>query len=163
MSKNSANQIIASSNGSFSLKEDTHSIIVDFLDNSYVDALLKKLPFSDFLSAYDLSLHFESITGNDQLPNIDVYLNPERENAPKEKNYVGSLALYGLGERSTPSKEHDGSGLHVILKANRPFNEASHQINWSDRQFRLTLIPASALPSDAILTIGRVSLYCCGK
>lgn len=156
-------QLIASANVNFLLKNDARTIVVDFLDNSFVDALLKQLPSSDFSATYELLLHFENITGNDLLPVIDVYLNPERENAPEEKNFVGSMALYGLGERSTPSKEHDGSGLHVILKAGRPFCEASRHLNWSAKQFRLTLVPASSLPADAILKIGRVALYCCGK
>ena len=93
------------------------------------------------------------------LPVIDIYLNVERGNEPAERNYLGSMALYGLSESSLKSSEHDGAGQERIFDVGEVFTKIYNQSDWSDNQFRLTLIPARPIPKDASLTIGRVALY----
>lgn len=159
MSAYRSSQLIASAHVDFSLKNDARTITIDFRDDSATKAILQQLHSPDFLSRFNLSLHFENLKGNDVLPVIDVYLNLENEFLPEETNYVGSMALYGIVESSTASAEHDGSGQHRIFNAGQAFVNAYNQSNWSEKQFKLTLIPSDGFVEDA-LVIGRVVVRC---
>jgi tyrosinase len=152
-------KLIASTNASFSLKNNSQTVAVTFLENWNIETLLLQIDSQSSGSAKNLSLHFENIRGNDLLPVIDVYLNLERENMPEENNYVGSMGLYGLGESSTPSQEHDGAGQERLFDVGAVFARVHSQSNWSNKQFNLTLIPNHSLMADAILTIERITLY----
>lgn len=147
-------QMIASADLNYSLKPGIHTIEVVFINKSDVNSVLAQLGSSVFHSTHDLSVHFEHLTGNDLLPVIDVYLNLEDEHFPDEANYIGALALYGLGESSV----HAG-GQNRVFDAETAFRHAIQQPNWSEKQFRLTLIPASPLNKNAVLQIGRITLY----
>lgn len=155
----SASQLIASASVNFSLKNDSHTIVVDFKDNCDIGSLLKQHGSDGLNSGKNLSLHFENLRGNDLLPVIDIYLNLGDERAPTDKNYVGAMALYGLGESSAESGEQHGAGQHRVFDVSRVFHTVSSQLNWSEKQFKLTLIPNHSLPKDAILTIGSITLY----
>ena len=152
-------KLIASTNTNFELKNDSQTIVIDFVDNSDIDSLLLQLRSAGFYSGKTLSLHFEKMKGNNGLPNIDVYLNLDQEKRPKEKNFVGVIALYGLGESSTPSPEYDGSGQHLVFDVGEVFSKVRSQSNWSEKQFKLTLLPYHPLPPDAYLTIGCIDVY----
>ena len=152
-------QIIASTKSNFLWKNDSHTIVVGFMDDCNIDSLLKQLSSNGSHSGKNLSLRFENLKGNDLLPVIDIYLNLEQENTPKEKNYVGSMGLYGLAESSIESPGHDGSGQHRIFDVGQVFNSVCTQANWSEKQFKLTLMPYNSLSTDATLAIGRILLY----
>jgi hypothetical protein len=151
--------LIASTNNSFALKNDSSTIAIDFMNDYDIDPLLLQLHSDGFHSGKLLSLHFENLRGNDLLPVIDIYLNLDEENKPKETNYVGSMALYGLGESSTVSHKHDGYGQDRIFDAGKVFSKVRRQTNWSKKKFNLTLISNHPLPADATLVIGRIALY----
>lgn len=153
-----ASQLIASANN-FTLKNDSRTIPIDFMNSCDIDSILMQLRSDGFHSGKSLSLHFENLRGNDWVPVIDIYLNLDQESMPKEKNYVGSMALYGLGESSIASREHDGSGQHRVFDVGQVFNKVYRESNWSAKQFKLTLLPYHPLPIDATLTIGRIALY----
>lgn len=154
-----ASQLIASSGNNFRLMNESRTILVDFTSDSNIDFILTQFRSNipDFRGR--LSLHFENMTGDGMLPVIDIYLNLERWNEPAEKNYLGSMALYGLSESSVKSSENDGAGQERIFDVGQAFNKIHNQSNWSDDQFELTLIPGRPIPQDASLTIGRVALY----
>jgi hypothetical protein len=147
-------QPLASANVNFSLKNDSQTIVVDFMNNYDIDALLWRNYPGDIFS-----LHFENLRGNDLLPVIDVYMNLEDERAPEDKNYVGSMALYGLSDSSANSKAPHGPGQHRVFDVGQVFRNVSSQSNWSKKQFSLTLIPYRSLPPNAILTIGLITVY----
>ena len=154
-----ASQLIASSDNNFRLMNESRTVICDFTDDSNIDFILTQFRSNNQGPRGRLSLHIENITGDGMLPVIDIYLNLERENEPAEKNYLGSMALYGLSESSAKTSENDGAGQERVFDAGQVFNKMHNQSNWSDNQFRLTLIPARPIPKDASLTIGRVALY----
>jgi hypothetical protein len=152
-------KLIASASVNFSLKNDSGTIVIDFINNCDIDSLLMELSSDDFDLGNCLSLHFENLKGNDLLPVVDVYLNLYDECVPNEKNYVGAMALYGLSESSTESHEHDGSGQHRVFDVSQVFSTVCSQCNWSKKHFKLTLVPYHSLQIDASLTIGRIALY----
>jgi hypothetical protein len=152
-------QLIASNNADFSLKNDSRTIVISFMNNYDIDPILVKLRSADLNSGSNLSLHFEHLTGNNFLPVIEVYLNLDNENEPKETNYVGSMALYGLKESSRVSHGHVGSGQDWTFDVGEVFNKVRGQSNWSTKQFKLTLIPYQPLSTKAVLTIGCIELY----
>jgi hypothetical protein len=127
--------------------------VIGFMNNCDIGSILMQFTSDGPNPGKNLSLHFENLRGNDLLPVIDVYLNLGQGEAPNDKNYAGSMALYGLGENS------DGPGLHEIFDVSGVFLKVRSQSNWSEKQFTLTLIPNSSLPNDAILTIGSITLY----
>ncbi len=155
----SVSQIIASTSNNFELKNDSHTIVIDFMNNFDINSLLILFHSSGFHSRNTLSLHLENISGSGSLPVIDIYLNLNQENLPNEKNHVGSMALYGLSASSNKSIEHSTSGQNRIFDVAHVFNEVRNQSNWSKKKFKLTLIPYRSLSMGTILTIGRVALY----
>ena len=154
-----ASQLIASSDNNFRLTNESRNVIVNFTSDSNIDFVLTQFRSNSPDFRGRLSLHFENITGDGALPVIDIYLNLERENERGEKNYLGSMALYGLSESSVKSLEYDGAGQERIFDAGPIFIKIHQQSNWSNDQFKLTLIPARPISNDASLTIGRVALY----
>jgi len=151
--------LIASTHTSFRLKNDSNTIVIDYEENCDIDSLLLQLHSTGSSSGKNLSLHFEKLKGDDGLPNIDIYLNLEQPNSPNEKNYVGTLSLYGLGGSSTPSPGYGGSGQSMVFDAGEVFSKVRKQSNWSKKQFKLKLMPERSLPTGAKLTIGRIGLY----
>jgi tyrosinase len=157
MSAYRVSDLIASTHSTFVLNNDRHTVVVGFLNNFNVGPLLMRLCSDGFRSGSGLSLHFENLRSKDLLPAIDVYLNPE--NTAKEKNYIGSMGLYGLSESSAEPGGHDGSGQNRIFDVGEVFTKVCDQPNWSDKKFDLALIPDKPLPPEATLNIGRIALY----
>jgi hypothetical protein len=153
-----ASYLIASSGSSFSLNNDSGTIGISFMNDCDIDALLMQLRTEGFRSGNGLTLHFEHIRGNALLPVIDIYLNLEQKNKPEKRNYVGAMALYGIGESSEESTEHDGAGQDRVFDVGPVFSRVRNQSNWSKAQFNLTLIYYKSLPAGATLTIGRIAL-----
>lgn len=151
--------LIAATTNDALLKNDFCTVGITFINNCDIDSILMQIRLDNIVSGKTLSLHFENLRGNDVLPVIDVYLNLEQESTPREKNYIGSLGLYGLPESSTDSSELYGSGQHRVFDVSRVFNKVRNQSNWSKKNFGVTLISNNLLPINAALTIGRISLY----
>lgn len=137
---------------------DQRTVMVGFRDQA-ATLVLQQLSQDTSGTEKSLSLHLEHMTGNDLVPVLDIYLNLEDEHEPVEERYVASMALYGLGESSTPSQEHDGRGQDRVFDVERVFEKASRRVSWSEKQFRLTFVPNGPLPADAVLEIGRIALY----
>ncbi len=150
---------IALANLHYSVSNSFITIAVDFAKNCDIQAVLNKLGSNNSKGAHKLSLHFDKLVGNDLLPIIDIYLNLENTNQANEKNHIGAMAMYGLGESSMPLSENKGAGQHRVFDAGMAFVNASHQPNWSNKQFWLTLIPYQLIPTQAKLNIGQIALY----
>lgn len=147
-----SSRLIASTEAPFLLKEDQRTVAVGFRDQAAAGLVISA-------TGKKLSLHLEHMTGNDLLPVLDIYLNLEDEHLPAEEHYMASMALYGLGESSTPSKGHDGQGQDRVFDAEAVFKRISRHASWSEKQFWLTFMPGGPLPADAVLKIGRIALY----
>ncbi|TWJ03199.1 hypothetical protein JN11_00736 [Mucilaginibacter frigoritolerans] len=154
MSTYRISQLIASTDN-FSWKGDVQTIVIDFVNHNDIDESLSQFRSTGFNSGHSLSLLFENMRGNDLVPVIDIYLNLDQEDKSEEKNYVGSMALYGLGESSA----NDGAGQDRVFDVGEVFSQLHNQPNWSDSQFKLTLIPSRSPNKDALLTIERIALY----
>lgn len=150
-------KLIASTRNAIVLNDDRQTAVVHFLDDIDVDPLLTSLCSNGLSAGSGLSLHFENLRSNDWVPAIDIFLNVE--NTPKDKNYIGSMGLYGLYESSAESGGQDGSGQNRIFDVGPVFTEVCHQLNWSTKKFDLALIPNKPFAPGAILNIGRIALY----
>lgn len=153
-----SSQLLASTDSGFSLTDHSRALTLYFSGSSELNSLMESFKKADFQSRYDLSLRFENLKGNDSLPIIDVYLNLADEQIPQEDHYVGSMALYGLGESSEETEKHPGSGQDRVFDIGSTFTKVMTRTG-SEKQLKLTLIPERALPAHAVLTIGKVSLY----
>ena len=149
-------ELIGSTNSTFTLKSESgrHSVTVDFVHGPEADTILRQLCSDGLRSGSGLSLHFEHLRSDDPLPAIDVYLNLENVNTPDEKNYIGSMGLYGIVESTV-----DGTGQDRIFDVGAVFIRVCLQSNWSPEKFSLTLIPSRPLAPETELSIGRIALY----
>jgi hypothetical protein len=154
MSTYRISQLLASTDN-LSWKGNVQAITISFVNHNDIDESLSQFRSVGFNSGHSLSLLFENMRGNDLIPVIDIYLNLDKEDKPEEENYVGSMALYGLGESSA----NDGYGQDRVFDVGEIFSKVNKQANWSDSRFKLTLIPDRSSTKDADLTIGRIALY----
>jgi hypothetical protein len=153
-------QLIASSAANLSWSGNSAAIVVRFTEGFHMDALLKGLRVEGSHSGRGLQLRFEQIRGEDGLPVIDIYLNTDPDHQPGKRNYVGAMALYGLGDSTAgEAGGPEGKGQYRLFEAAPVFARVRHQSNWSARQFSITLMPQDELPAGTTLTIGRVALY----
>lgn len=118
-------------------------------------------------------LHFEHITGRGAPPVYDVYLNlpPVVQNILKQgahaaidaelesQHFAGSLGFYGLELSSTPSLEHDGSGMNITLDVADLLNSLRSSDDWNEQTLHVSLLARAPMTLDAAACIGRISLH----
>jgi hypothetical protein len=154
MSTNS--QRIASSSVHLAIRDEPITVTIKVEDRNNLDELLLLLDSKNNLS---LSLSFEDIRSVGILPVIDIYINLLTENVPSLENYVGGLALYGSNKTFTLSGEDAQPRQDIVFNASKILNTVRGQVNWSQKQVVLTLIPSRAINNGMSLTIGSIALY----
>ncbi len=107
-------------------------------------------------SAY---LLFENITGKGVPPVYNVYLNLPNEKEMDEEYLAGSMGFFGIEEASTPGTHSDGSGIQYVLDVGPLLNKLRSQSNWDESKLSVRLMATGAMPEDASVSVGRISLY----
>ena len=105
-------------------------------------------------------LKVEQLTSNRRAPNYAVYLNLPPGDVPEKRPdlRIGTLAMFGLVESSTPDERHANNGLGFTLEATDVYARLAATRNWNSESVRITFVPG---PWDGPIKVqvGRVSLY----
>jgi tyrosinase len=85
---------------------------------------------------------------------------PEKAKPRDSQKYLaGNVALFGLGRASAKDGQHAGEGLTFILGITRIVDELNLKNALDVDSLRVTIVPNRALPKDAQITVGRISVY----
>lgn len=166
----SSPSIIAANNDTQILGSDILNLQLDLTQNKRLPALSKiSLPALVGSQAGQLLRHaylrFEHISGHGVSPVYDVYLNlptaaqTSMDTQLENRHFAGSLGFYGLEQSSTPSLEHDGSGMNLVLDVADLLNDLRSRSDWDMQTLHINLRPREPMAADASAQIGRVSLH----
>jgi len=102
-------------------------------------------------------IKLSNVRGKGKLPPMDVVV---FVGADDEQGVVaGSVGLFGLEQASTPSIEHDGSGLNLMLDATATFDELRRKPGWDENQIFVELKPQEDIDESSLPEIGRISVH----
>jgi hypothetical protein len=105
-------------------------------------------------------LKFENITSDEMAPPYNVFLNlpPGDDPAKHPELHVGVLAMFGLVELSSPSRDHPGDGLTYSVTVTSEFLRLPAMPGWDSNNLRITFVP-KPWDDEVDVRVGRVSLY----
>jgi tyrosinase len=106
-------------------------------------------------------LNLENVQGTHDAAALSVYINLPDGAKPSDhpELLAGTVGLFGLRSASLKDGKHAGQGLNFILDITK-IVDALHLQNALDvDSLKVTLVPRRALPDQAQITVGRVSIY----
>ena len=106
-------------------------------------------------------LKLENVRGTFDATVLSVYVNlPEKAKPRDSQQYLaGNVALFGLNRASAKDGQHAGEGLTFILGITRIADELNLKNALDVDSLRVTIVPNRALPKDAQITVGRISVF----
>jgi tyrosinase len=106
-------------------------------------------------------LHVENITGSGSPAGYRVYLNLPGKPHPvqMERFFVGIISMFGLEEASRPDQHRGGSGLHYAFDITKIADLPESKKLLESKKYTVTFEPRKQAPANALLSIGRISLY----
>jgi tyrosinase len=110
-------------------------------------------------------LNLENVRGTHDATVLSVYLNLPEGARPGDhpELLAGSVGLFGLRGASLKDGQHGGQGLTFVLEITK-IVDALHLNNTLDADsLRVRIVPRQAVPDQAEITIGRVSIYRKGR
>lgn len=103
-------------------------------------------------------LHVNNVTGTGSPCPIDIFISGDGKTALDDEHFVGSLGLFGLEDASTPSLDHDGSGLSFAFDVTQVIERLSKQQGWSEDKISFQFKPQLPRQGEKV-KVGRVSLH----
>jgi tyrosinase len=110
-------------------------------------------------------LKLENVRGAQDASVLSVYINlPEGAKPGAHPELLaGSVGLFGLHGASLNDGKHGGQGLNFVLNITKII-DTLHLNNALDvDSLRVTIVPHRAVPDEAKITVGRVSVYRQGR
>lgn len=110
-------------------------------------------------------LRLENVRGTHDATVLSVYINLAEGARPSDhpELLAGSVALFGLHGASFKDGKHAGQGLNFVLEITQ-IVDALHLQNALDMDsLQVRIVPRRAIPDQAQITIGRVSIYRQGR
>lgn len=104
-------------------------------------------------------LKINNVKGSNKAPSVNVFLNSGKNPSKSASNKVATLSFFGLGNASTPSLEHDGSGMNFTINISKVVNKLRQQNDWDEDNLSVTIEPEVGASKENILEIGRISLH----
>lgn len=123
------------------------SNVSDKMSSSLMDASEVNLPDQVYLQ-------LENVRGN-----IDAY----KLNVSVNNQDAGSVALFGLRRASLRDGEHGGGGLTFILDVTNIIDNLFLNNTLDTDSLDVKIVPNQAVPDNAEITVGRVSIYRLGQ
>jgi tyrosinase len=110
-------------------------------------------------------LNLENVRGTHDASVLSVYINLPAGAKPGDhpELLAGSVGLFGLRGASFKDGKHGGQGLSFVLEITKIIDalHLSNALNVDSLQ--VTIVPHRAVPEQAQITIGRVSIYRQGR
>jgi tyrosinase len=110
-------------------------------------------------------LHLENVRGTRDATVLSVYIDLPEGAKPSghPELFAGSVALFGLRSASLQDGKHAGQGLNFILDITKII-DALHVRNALDvDSLNVRIVPHRAIPDQAPITVGRISIYRQGR
>lgn len=98
-----------------------------------------------------------------QLENVRGNLDPFKLNVSVNQQNAGSVSLFGLRRASLKDGEHGGEGLTFVLDITNIIDNLFLDNALNVDSLDVRIVPNNAVPDDAEITVGRVSVYRQGK
>jgi tyrosinase len=106
-------------------------------------------------------LNLENVRGTHDAAALSVYINLPEGAKPGDhpELLAGSVGLFGLRRASAKDDKHAGQGLNFVLDITKII-DALHLKNALDvDSLDVRIVPHQAIPDQAQITVGRVSIY----
>lgn len=106
-------------------------------------------------------LNLENVRGTHDASVLNVYINlPEGAKPDEHPEFLaGSVGLFGLRKASLQDGKHGGQGLNFVLEVTKII-DVLHLNNALDADsLHVRIVPHQAVPDQAQITVGRVSIY----
>jgi tyrosinase len=106
-------------------------------------------------------LNLEDVRGTEDASVLSVYINLPEGAKPSDhpELLAGSVGLFGLSDASFEDGKHGGGGLSFVLDITNII-DALHLSNALDvDSLNVTIVPHRAVPEQAQITVGRISIY----
>lgn len=110
-------------------------------------------------------LKLENVRGTQDATVLSVYINLPEAAKPGDhpELLAGSVGLFGLHGASVKDGKHGGQGLNFVLDITK-IVDALHLNNALDvDSLKVRIVPRRAVPDEALITIGRISIYRLGR
>jgi tyrosinase len=106
-------------------------------------------------------LNLENVRGISDATAFNVYINvPEGENpADYRGNLAGSVALFGVRKASVADDKHAGDGLTYVLEISDIIDRLYLSRAIDTGQLHVLLVPRNPVPTEAQISIGRISVF----
>ncbi len=121
---------------------------------SLANASLRNVPDRVFL-------HLDNVRGTHDASVLSVYINLPEGAKPSDhpELLAGSVGLFGLRRASASDGKHGGQGLNFVLEITKIIDRLhlSHALDADSLQ--VTVVPHQAVPEQAHITVGRISIY----
>lgn len=106
-------------------------------------------------------LDLENVQGTHDAAALSVYINLPDGSKPSDhpELLAGTVGLFGLRSASLKDGKHAGQGLNFILDITKIVDALHLQNAFDADSLKVTLLPRRALPDQAKITVGRVSIY----
>jgi tyrosinase len=106
-------------------------------------------------------LNLENVRGTYDAAALSVYINlpPGAKPGDHPELLAGSVGLFGLRSASQKDSKHGGQGLNFTLEITKIIDalHLNNALNANSLQVRI--VPYRALPDQADITVGRISIY----
>ena len=110
-------------------------------------------------------LNLENVRGTQDATVLSVYINLPEGAKPSDhpELFAGSVGLFGLRSASLKDTKHAGQGLNFVLEITKII-DALHLKNALDvDSLQVRIVPHRAVPDQAQITVGRISIYRQGR
>jgi len=106
-------------------------------------------------------LNLENVRGTHDAAALSVYINLPKGAKPGDhpELLAGSVGLFGLSRASLKDGKHGGQGLNFVLEITKIIDALHRNNALNAASFQVSIVPYRAIPDQAQITIGRVSIY----
>ena len=92
---------------------------------------------------------------------LAVYINLPEADKPgqHEELCAGGIGLFGLRQASQKDGKHGGKGMSFTLDITKVVDHLHLNKLFDSDELSVSLVPSSAIPGSAPITVGRISVY----
>jgi tyrosinase len=92
---------------------------------------------------------------------LTVYINLPEAGKPGQYQELcaGSVGLFGLRQASQKDGKHGGKGMSFTLDITKVVDYLHLNKSFDTEELSVSLVPSSAIPGSAPITVGRISVY----
>jgi tyrosinase len=124
------------------------------ISNSLATAAATSAPDRVYLS-------LDNVRGTHDATALSIFINLPEGSSPADhpELLAGTVGLFGLRRATMADGRHVGGGLSFLLDISAVVDQLHLQNALDTDTLRVTIVPNRAVPADAEITVGRLSIY----